>query len=70
MTGLDPPLALYFPRLCWRTLLRLLAIAPPRSTGCEESPREVFFSTNSILLWYVMMCFAPAMSSCQIDGII
>ncbi|RPD78404.1 hypothetical protein L226DRAFT_531749 [Lentinus tigrinus ALCF2SS1-7] len=50
---LDPPLVLYFPRLCWRTLLRLFGAAPQCSAGCEESVREVFLSRDSILWWYV-----------------
>ncbi|KAH8107664.1 hypothetical protein BXZ70DRAFT_911976 [Cristinia sonorae] len=48
---LDPPLALYFPRICYRTLLRLLRLAPPCSPGCDEDYREVFFSRDSILWW-------------------
>ncbi|TCD63379.1 hypothetical protein EIP91_005610 [Steccherinum ochraceum] len=48
---LDPPLILYFPRLCYRTVLRLLKIAPPCSPGCQEDYREVFFSKKSILWW-------------------
>ncbi|KAH9940378.1 uncharacterized protein BXZ73DRAFT_88638 [Epithele typhae] len=48
---LDPPLLLYFPRLCWRTLLRLLRIGDPCAPGCDESIREVFFSSESIIWW-------------------
>ncbi|EPQ56859.1 hypothetical protein GLOTRDRAFT_38533 [Gloeophyllum trabeum ATCC 11539] len=48
---LDPPLLLYFPRLCVRTVFRLLSLRPPCSPGCEERVREAFFSTNSILWW-------------------
>ncbi|KAI0694261.1 hypothetical protein BC835DRAFT_1274717 [Cytidiella melzeri] len=48
---LDPPLALYFPRICVRTLRRLLRIDPPCSPGCDESVRKAFFSRNSILWW-------------------
>ncbi|KAI0829773.1 hypothetical protein BC628DRAFT_1314568 [Trametes gibbosa] len=48
---LDPPLVLYFPRLCWRTLLRLLRRAPPCSPGCEEMLHEVFFARTSIIWW-------------------
>ena len=51
LLGLDPPLVLYFPRVCLRTLLRLLRVVPPCSPGCEESFREVFFSSDSILWW-------------------
>ncbi|KAI0644703.1 hypothetical protein C8Q79DRAFT_912752 [Trametes meyenii] len=47
----DPPLALYFPRLCWRTALRLFRLAPPCSPGCEETVRSVFFSRESIVWW-------------------
>lgn len=49
--GLDPPLLLYFPRLCLRTLLRLLRMREPCSPGCDESVRAVFFSRDSILWW-------------------
>ncbi|EIW62705.1 uncharacterized protein TRAVEDRAFT_56051 [Trametes versicolor FP-101664 SS1] len=48
---LDPPLLLYFPRLCWRTAIRLFRLAPPCSPGCEERAREVFFSRDSIIWW-------------------
>ncbi|KAI0661401.1 hypothetical protein C8Q70DRAFT_911876 [Cubamyces menziesii] len=48
---LDPPLLLYFPRLCWRTFLRLVRLEPPCSPGCQESAREVFFSRDSIVWW-------------------
>ncbi|KAI0708930.1 AAA domain-containing protein [Cerioporus squamosus] len=48
---LDPPLVLYFPRLCWRTFLRLFWLAPQCSQGCEESLRKVFFSRDSIIWW-------------------
>ena len=49
--GLDPPLVLYFPRLCWRTLLRLFRVEEQCSAGCEESARKAFFSRESIILW-------------------
>ncbi len=55
MTGLDPPLLLYFPRLCWRTFLRLLGFVPPCTTGCEESLWDIFFSRESIIWWYVVV---------------
>ncbi|KAF9471051.1 hypothetical protein BDN70DRAFT_916084 [Pholiota conissans] len=48
---LDPPLYVYFHRIAWRTLLRLLRLSPPCSPGCEESFTEVFFSKESILWW-------------------
>ncbi|PFH49505.1 hypothetical protein AMATHDRAFT_63110 [Amanita thiersii Skay4041] len=48
---LDPPLALYLPRLLWRTILRLLGIRPSCSKGCRDSIRETFFSRDSIILW-------------------
>ncbi|PFH49518.1 hypothetical protein AMATHDRAFT_76173 [Amanita thiersii Skay4041] len=48
---LDPPLALYFPRIVWRTILRLLTMGPPCSKGCDESIRMAFFSKDSIILW-------------------
>ncbi|KAK7435139.1 hypothetical protein VKT23_019831 [Stygiomarasmius scandens] len=48
---LNPPLALYFPRLLWRTFLRLLGLRAPCSPGCEENIRECFFSSDSIIWW-------------------
>ncbi|KAI0044405.1 hypothetical protein FA95DRAFT_1608567 [Auriscalpium vulgare] len=45
---LAPPLALYLPRLCVRTFLRLVRARPPCSPGCEERAREVF-SRDSIV---------------------
>ncbi|KZV91648.1 hypothetical protein EXIGLDRAFT_719149 [Exidia glandulosa HHB12029] len=50
---LDPPLVLYFPRLFWRTILRLFDIGPPPAPGCNESVRRMFFSTDSVL-WYAL----------------
>ena len=51
--GLDTPFALYFPRLCLRTLLRLLGLTPSCSPDCPESVREVFFSRDSIVWWCI-----------------
>jgi hypothetical protein len=51
MSGLDPPLVLYFPRIVIRTFLRLLRLREPCSPGCLEMPQEVFFSKESILWW-------------------
>jgi hypothetical protein len=48
--GLDPPLLLYFPRIFYRTVLRLLSLCPPCSPGCPESIRETF-SKQGILWW-------------------
>ncbi|KAF8967541.1 hypothetical protein BDZ97DRAFT_1903390 [Flammula alnicola] len=48
---LDPPLAVYFPRIMLRTLLGLLRLTPPCSPGCPERLTEVFFSKKSILWW-------------------
>ncbi|KAF9476790.1 hypothetical protein BDN70DRAFT_881982 [Pholiota conissans] len=48
---LDPPLYVYFPRIAWRTLLRLLRLGPSCSPGCDERFTEVFFSKDSILWW-------------------
>jgi len=50
MTGLDPPLVLYFPRILLRTFLRLLRLRAPCSPGCPEKIREVF-SKKSIVWW-------------------
>ena len=60
--GLDPPLVLYFPRLCWRTLLRLFRVEEQCSAGCEESARKAFFSRESIILWYVVSLLASLIS--------
>ncbi|KZV91651.1 hypothetical protein EXIGLDRAFT_719153 [Exidia glandulosa HHB12029] len=43
---LHPSLVLYFPRLLWRTSLRLLDVAAP---GRKGSVRRRFFSRDSIL---------------------
>ncbi|KAJ7620049.1 hypothetical protein FB45DRAFT_839370 [Roridomyces roridus] len=48
---LDTPLALYLPRLIWRTILRLLRPAPPCQSGCNERLTEVLFSKDSIIWW-------------------
>ncbi|KAA1475093.1 hypothetical protein DENSPDRAFT_841819 [Dentipellis sp. KUC8613] len=47
---LDPPLLLYFPRLCIRTFRRLLGLSPPCSAGCPERASETF-SKDSIIWW-------------------
>ena len=51
LVGLDPPFMLYFPRVLWRSLLRLCRLAPPCREGCQETFKELFFSRNSILVW-------------------
>ncbi|KAJ7281005.1 hypothetical protein C8J57DRAFT_1300638 [Mycena rebaudengoi] len=48
---LDPPLALYFPRLIIRTFLRMFRLHEPCSPGCREMAMEVFFSKESIIWW-------------------
>ncbi|KAJ6482611.1 AAA domain-containing protein [Mycena sanguinolenta] len=50
---LDPPLALYHPRIIWRTFLRMLWLEEPCSPGCPESVWEVFFSNESIVWWCI-----------------
>ncbi|PPR07254.1 hypothetical protein CVT26_012512 [Gymnopilus dilepis] len=50
---LDPPLALYLPRLIWRTFLRLLGLREPCSPGCPERVSEAFFSKDSIIWWCI-----------------
>ncbi|KAJ6564488.1 hypothetical protein B0H19DRAFT_1026167 [Mycena capillaripes] len=50
---LDPPLALYLPRLLFRTFLRMLRLQPPCSPGCPEMVTEVFFSKESIVWWCI-----------------
>ncbi|KAF8076982.1 hypothetical protein FPV67DRAFT_1559282 [Lyophyllum atratum] len=47
---LDPPLALYFPRILVRTFGRLFGLTAPCSVGCPESWREAF-SAKGILWW-------------------
>ncbi|EIN10837.1 hypothetical protein PUNSTDRAFT_63998 [Punctularia strigosozonata HHB-11173 SS5] len=49
---LDPPFLLYFPRLCWRTFLRLCGLCEDCSPGCEESFRGIF-SRESIVWWCI-----------------
>ena len=51
--GLDPPLALYFPRLVWRTFMRLFRLGQPCSPGCDESWQRTFFSRESIIWWCI-----------------
>ena len=51
--GLDPPFILYFPRLCFRTFRRLFRLEPGCSEGCFERFTEVFFSSDSIVLWCI-----------------
>ena len=53
ISGLDPPLALYFPRIVFRTFMRLVGLVPPCSPGCPESIKEVFFSKTSIIWWCI-----------------
>ncbi|KAF8151862.1 hypothetical protein K438DRAFT_1864999 [Mycena galopus ATCC 62051] len=50
---LDPPLALYLPRIIWRTFLRMLRLEEPCSPGCPEMIAEVFFSNESIVWWCI-----------------
>ncbi|KAK7052013.1 hypothetical protein R3P38DRAFT_2858073, partial [Favolaschia claudopus] len=50
---LDPPLALYLPRVIWRTFLRLLGFGEPCSAGCHESLSRVLFSRESIVWWCI-----------------
>lgn len=51
--GLDPPFYKYFPLVVLRTFQRLFGFGPPCAPGCEESWREVFFSSKSILWWVI-----------------
>ncbi|KAJ7594893.1 hypothetical protein C8J56DRAFT_778793 [Mycena floridula] len=48
---LDPPLALYFPRLVIRTFRHLFGYGEPCSPGCKETFRSVFLSKDSIIWW-------------------
>lgn len=52
---LDPPLVLYFPRLFVRSIRRLLGCEEPCSPGCTESWRELFMSSDSVLVWCLSM---------------
>ncbi|KAJ7281039.1 hypothetical protein C8J57DRAFT_1564519 [Mycena rebaudengoi] len=51
IVGLDPPLALYFPRLIIRTFLRMFRLREPCSPGCPEMAMEMFVSKESIVWW-------------------
>jgi hypothetical protein len=51
ISGLDPPLLLYFPRLVLRTLGRVFGTTSQCAPGCEESVNTVFFSRESIIWW-------------------
>ena len=48
LSGLDPPLLLYLPRLVIRTFLRLFLRLRP---GCVERFGEIFFPKDSIIWW-------------------
>lgn len=50
--GLDPPFMLYFPRLCGRTVLRILSLRPPCAPGCRETLPRVL--KRGGMLWW---CF-------------
>ncbi|KAJ7866938.1 hypothetical protein B0H14DRAFT_2347198, partial [Mycena olivaceomarginata] len=50
---LDPPLALYLPRIIWRTFLRLLRLEALCSPDCPEMLSEVLFSKESIVWWCI-----------------
>lgn len=43
---------LYFPRLCYRTLLRLLGVQPSCAAGCEESWSDVFTIGEKSIIWW------------------
>ncbi|CAL1706060.1 unnamed protein product [Somion occarium] len=69
---LDPPLVLYFPRLCLRTILRLLGLAPPCAPGCPESFKGIFLSSDSILWFSLSMHWKvrkAQMQAYQIDSV-
>ncbi|KIJ61616.1 hypothetical protein HYDPIDRAFT_96270 [Hydnomerulius pinastri MD-312] len=48
---LDPPLLLYFPRIVWRSLLRMVWLAPDCSPGCHEGFVHTFFTRESMIYW-------------------
>ncbi|KAF8837483.1 hypothetical protein BDN67DRAFT_972900 [Paxillus ammoniavirescens] len=47
---LDPPLRFYFPRILWRTFLRLVGSRPTCADGCEETWGEVF--SRKGIVWF------------------
>ncbi|TFK71048.1 hypothetical protein BDN72DRAFT_870114 [Pluteus cervinus] len=49
---LDPPFVLYFYRMLARTLRRIAGVAPPCSSGCDDT-LGMLFSKNSIVLWCI-----------------
>jgi hypothetical protein len=49
--GLDPPLALYLPRIIWRTFLRLLRLEAPCSPDYPEMLSKLLFPKESIVWW-------------------
>ena len=71
-SGLDPPLALYLPRLCLRTLKRLFGLVPPCSPNCPERVSEAFFSKDSIIWWCISHHWSVRKREserCAVDGI-
>ncbi|KAH7908314.1 hypothetical protein BJ138DRAFT_1091469 [Hygrophoropsis aurantiaca] len=51
---LDPPLALYLPRLIWRTISRSLGLGAEQcSLGCKESLGRALFTSDSIIWWCI-----------------
>ena len=51
--GLDPPLIVYFPRVFWRTVRRILGGEESCAAGCRESWARTFWDRESILLWSI-----------------
>ena len=53
LAGLDPPFVLYFPRVFWRTIKRIMGWGEPCAPGCNETWSSVFWHHDSILLWVI-----------------
>lgn len=63
--GLDPPFWLYFPRLIWRTLLRLLGLNESCSQGCKESLKDVFTWGEKSIIWWCWTNHARLKKRCE-----
>ncbi|KAK6358847.1 hypothetical protein TWF696_000027 [Orbilia brochopaga] len=57
---LDPPLLLYLPRLIYRTLLRVLRLAPQCAPGCDESLAMVLQPNDTSIIWWCIFHHGPS----------
>ncbi|KAF8579028.1 hypothetical protein K439DRAFT_1416646 [Ramaria rubella] len=64
---LDPPFALYFPRLVIRTFLRLIGVAPPCSPGCGETLSNVFSWGKKSIIWWCWNEHIPQRKFCTTE---